>query len=85
MSTVLPGNRFQISGYWLGIYGINTLHHLLTGKMSTVLPGNAFQISGYWLGVYGITRLLIRCIWILCNTLLCHFGYFNSMLICLYS
>jgi hypothetical protein len=43
MSTVLPGNRFQISGYWLGIYGINTLHHLLTGKMSTVLRVTRFK------------------------------------------
>jgi hypothetical protein len=40
MSTVLPGNTFQISGYWLGVYGINTLHPLVTGEMSTVLPGN---------------------------------------------
>jgi hypothetical protein len=43
MSTVLPGNTFQISGYWLGIYGINTLHHLLTGKMSTVLRVTRFK------------------------------------------
>jgi hypothetical protein len=44
MSTVLPGNALLISGYWLGVYGINTLHPLVTGEMSTVIPGNTFQI-----------------------------------------